>query len=208
MFGRCASAGVAAAAARHGDGVGAICASSLASSWNKRRQPQLIAAAKLLWSWGGTSTRASRFDSRYRHFSARSNSPKRSTPELYQLLGVEAHASTQEIKDGYLDKVKLHHPDLNPSPDAGKQFDRITHAMKILGELETRREYGNDDRLISIKRRLCAHFLLSVRVGLSVLPRLVSFHYCCRQMLVQSVSKMLGFTAKKKTSKRTFLCAR
>jgi curved DNA-binding protein CbpA len=47
----------------------------------------------------------------------------------------------QEIKDGYLQQVKLHHPDLSSDPNAAQMFDRIMHALNILGDTETRREY-------------------------------------------------------------------
>jgi DnaJ-class molecular chaperone len=52
--------------------------------------------------------------------------------DCYQLLGIPATANEQEIRKGWRNKTKEVHPDVNPSPDAEKQFLLLTQAMETL----------------------------------------------------------------------------
>ena len=61
--------------------------------------------------------------------------------ELYDLLEVDITATSQEIKDGFLKQVRLHHPDISKHPDAAVIFDKIKTALEVLSDPATRREY-------------------------------------------------------------------
>lgn len=61
--------------------------------------------------------------------------------ELYDLLEVDITATSQEIKDGFLKQVRVHHPDISKNPDAAGIFDRIKKALEVLSDPATRREY-------------------------------------------------------------------
>jgi molecular chaperone DnaJ len=51
----------------------------------------------------------------------------------YELLGLKAGASEEEIKKAYRDKCKETHPDVNPNdPEAEKKFKAITEAYDVL----------------------------------------------------------------------------
>lgn len=45
-------------------------------------------------------------------------------PENYKILGVHFDASPKEIKIGFLEQVKLNHPDVSSEPDAAEKFDK------------------------------------------------------------------------------------
>lgn len=46
----------------------------------------------------------------------------------YTMLGVSENADADGIKSAYRGKAKRLHPDINPSPLAAKQFQRLTEA--------------------------------------------------------------------------------
>lgn len=52
--------------------------------------------------------------------------------EYYELLGISADSSNEEIKKAYRKKARLYHPDINPSPNAKDLFISITEAYEFL----------------------------------------------------------------------------
>lgn len=65
----------------------------------------------------------------------------------YEVLGVESSASQTQIKKAYIDLTKIHHPDVSDSEESRKQFQLISDAYIILGNVHSRRMY--DRGLIS-----------------------------------------------------------
>ena len=59
----------------------------------------------------------------------------------YSLLGVSETASATDIKAAFRLKAKEFHPDLNPSPNAVRQFQKINKAYEVLSNPETRAQY-------------------------------------------------------------------
>ncbi|MEQ1877715.1 MAG: DnaJ domain-containing protein [Bdellovibrionia bacterium] len=51
-----------------------------------------------------------------------------------ELLGVDARASSDEVKKAYRRLAQLYHPDKNPDPEAQAQFLRITEAYESLSD--------------------------------------------------------------------------
>ncbi|TFK27171.1 chaperone regulator [Coprinopsis marcescibilis] len=62
--------------------------------------------------------------------------------ELYELLGISASASQEDIKKAYKRKVKEHHPDKNINdPDAHEKFQTMLAAYEILNDPDMREVY-------------------------------------------------------------------
>lgn len=61
--------------------------------------------------------------------------------DLYDILGISRQATEAEIKAAYRRLAKRYHPDVNPSPRAAEDFDRITRAYRILGNAHLRALY-------------------------------------------------------------------
>lgn len=66
------------------------------------------------------------------------------TETFYDVLGVGADATQDEITEAYRERVKETHPDLNDSPDATDEFQRVAEAEEILSDPDERARY---DRL-------------------------------------------------------------
>ena len=79
----------------------------------------------------------------------------KSKSEHYQVLDVPPNATLTEIREAYYRKVKICHPDINPSEEAKRQFTIVQEAYKIL---------SNVDRRIGYDRYLCL-VLLQVPKG-------------------------------------------
>ncbi len=60
---------------------------------------------------------------------------------LYETLGVNENASTEEIKKAYRRLARKYHPDINKSPDAEEKFKEINAAYEILSNQEKRKQY-------------------------------------------------------------------
>jgi thiamine pyrophosphate-dependent acetolactate synthase large subunit-like protein len=52
--------------------------------------------------------------------------------DYYELLGIPADSSTDEIKKAYRKMARMYHPDINPAPDAKDHFIIITEAYEFL----------------------------------------------------------------------------
>ena len=64
--------------------------------------------------------------------------------DYYLLLGVNHHASTQEIKVAFRDLAKKYHPDKNiDNKDAEDYFKEIQQAYSILSNAGKRRKYDS-----------------------------------------------------------------
>lgn len=63
---------------------------------------------------------------------------------FYEVLGVARDASQEAIAEAYRERVKETHPDLNDSPDASDEFQRVQAAEEVLGDPDERARY---DRL-------------------------------------------------------------
>lgn len=59
----------------------------------------------------------------------------------YQILGVSAHASQEEIRSAYRKLVVRYHPDRNPAPEAAEKIRAVNRAYDVLGDPEKRRKY-------------------------------------------------------------------
>jgi hypothetical protein len=52
--------------------------------------------------------------------------------DYYELLGLPANSSIEEIKKAYRKKARMYHPDINPAADAKDKFISITEAYEFL----------------------------------------------------------------------------
>lgn len=64
------------------------------------------------------------------------------TKDLYEILGVNEKASSDELRKAYRDLAKKNHPDANQgNAEAEERFKRISDAYDILGNPEKREQY-------------------------------------------------------------------
>ncbi|GAB1609052.1 dnaJ homolog subfamily C member 16-like [Argonauta hians] len=61
--------------------------------------------------------------------------------DLYDVLGVSRHASSQEIKKAYKNLARIWHPDKNRDPDATDKFMKINEAYETLADTDKRSLY-------------------------------------------------------------------
>eukprot|EP01095_Lingulamoeba_sp_RSL-Kostka_P015992 TRINITY_DN758_c1_g4_i1.p1 TRINITY_DN758_c1_g4~~TRINITY_DN758_c1_g4_i1.p1 ORF type:complete len:145 (-),score=51.52 TRINITY_DN758_c1_g4_i1:224-658(-) len=66
---------------------------------------------------------------------------------LYEILGVDTDASTEEIKQKYHSLAKFYHPDKNKGHSAVVVFEKIQHAYSILKDVDLKNKY--DEQLLS-----------------------------------------------------------
>jgi len=63
-------------------------------------------------------------------------------PDFYEIIGVSADASQDEIKKAYRRLARKYHPDVNPGDDeAERKFKELTQAHETLSNPEKRRKY-------------------------------------------------------------------
>ena len=61
--------------------------------------------------------------------------------DFYKTLGVDSHASEQDIKKAYRKLSMEMHPDRNPNPEAHEKFKQINEAYETLGDGDRRNQY-------------------------------------------------------------------
>jgi curved DNA-binding protein CbpA len=59
----------------------------------------------------------------------------------YDILGIAVSADPDRIRKAYLEKVRTLHPDLNPSPEAHKEFILLKEAYDVLANVNKRAVY-------------------------------------------------------------------
>jgi curved DNA-binding protein len=62
--------------------------------------------------------------------------------DYYKILGVDKHASTEDIKKAYRKLARKYHPDVNPnSKEAHKKFQEVNEANEVLSDPGKRKKY-------------------------------------------------------------------
>jgi len=61
--------------------------------------------------------------------------------DYYQVLGVARDATAKEIQAAFRKLARKHHPDVNKSADAEKQFKKINEAYEVLKDPDKRQKY-------------------------------------------------------------------
>lgn len=101
------------------------------------------------------STSCRRANPGFRKMSTELGEKPVSKSEYYKVLGIAPDATLTEIREAYFRKVKIYHPDINPSPEAKEKFEEVHEAYKILGNIDRRvgydRKYKESSRTRSVK---------------------------------------------------------
>src|SRR4051795_10893932 len=64
------------------------------------------------------------------------------TKDYYNVIGVPASATQEEIKKQYRKLAAKHHPDKNQSdPKAADRFKEISEAYQVIGDADKRKQY-------------------------------------------------------------------
>src|SRR3954465_13374247 len=64
------------------------------------------------------------------------------TKDYYNVIGVPASATQEELKKAYRKLAAKHHPDKNPNdPKAAERFKEISEAYQVLGDADKRKQY-------------------------------------------------------------------
>ncbi len=67
---------------------------------------------------------------------------KNMNEDLYAVLGVDRHSSTDEIKKAYRELARKYHPDANPDDEESeRKFKEVALAYEILSDEERRKQY-------------------------------------------------------------------
>ncbi len=65
-------------------------------------------------------------------------------PDYYKTLGVDKHASADEVKKAYRKLARQYHPDRNPDDkNAESRFKEISQAYDVVGDPEKRKQYDS-----------------------------------------------------------------
>jgi len=94
----------------------------------------------------------------------------------YQLLGVSADATEDEIKTAFKKKAMQYHPDRNPGKDTTKQFQDIQKAFEVLSDANLRAQYDLTSLGKQVKSTTVEPVVCTKCNKVSAQPRYVIFY--------------------------------
>ena len=110
--------------------------------------------------------------------------PTNNRNDPFEVLGLPESASKQEIKDAYLKLSKSLHPDLNKSPNASEEFQRVKKAFDELSN-GSRSEDNNNQQgtreVRFIRKLLTVILMIFLNVGPHLLVSIVIFSILCKR---------------------------